>query len=153
MNIEDRLAAAGVVLPVPPRPGGAYEPTTRCGNMLFVAAQFPIQDGSLRYCGRLGDDLSEEDGYAAARLAAINVLAQIHQALGGWERLRGLVRLDGYLQTTPDFGRHARVLDGASELFNEVLGEKGRHVRTICGQVSLPRNLPVELAVIAEISE
>ena len=151
MSIMARLAKAGLTLPDPPKPGGAYSPTILSGQLLFISAQFPIVNSELRYQGRLGDDLSTEDGYQAARLAALNVLSQINAALSGFDRLRQIVRLEGHLRTTPEFREHARVLDGASHLFHEILVEKAGHVRALYGHTSLPLNLPVELVVIAEV--
>lgn len=151
MSILARLQNAGLTLPDPPKPGGAYSPTILSGNLLFISAQFPIVSGELRYQGRLGDDLSTEDGYQAARLAALNVLSQINAALGGFDRLRQIVRLEGHFRTTPEFREHARVLDGASHLFHEILAEKAGHVRALYGHTSLPLDLSVELVVVAEV--
>jgi enamine deaminase RidA (YjgF/YER057c/UK114 family) len=132
----ERLGKLGLVLPEPPAVGGAYVPTRIAGSLLAIAGQFPLRDGRPQYAGRIGAELTIEQGYAAARLAALNVLAHIHAALGGFERLRGLIRVDGHLLTAPDFSAHPRVLNGASELFNAVLGERGRHARTVFGQAS-----------------
>jgi len=151
MSVETRLDRMGLTLPAPARPGGAYTPTQICGPLLFIAAQFPIEDGQIRFTGRLGDGLSIDDAKAATRLAGLNVLAQIKDALGSFDRLRKLARLEGHFQTTPAFDQHATILDAASELFNEALAQKAGHVRALYGHASLPLNLPVELLAIAEI--
>lgn len=151
-SVESRLRELGVTLPEPPKPGGAYKPTIIAGAFLYVAAQFPIENGELKFQGRFGENLDVEQGRAAARLAAINVLAQINAALDGFDRLVQLIRVDGHFNTTPDFDQHARIMDGASELFNDALGDKAGHVRSVFGHASLPANLSVELMAIAQIS-
>ncbi len=158
MTIPDRLAALGLTLPVPPPPGGSYKPAVIAGNLLWLPAQFPIVDGKPAVQGRLGDDLDAEAGYAAARLAALNVLARINDALGGFDRLVQIVHMDGILRTTPDFDAMPRVLDGASDLFNAVLGvgvgvlgNKAGHTRSLLGCVCLPARMPVQLVVRAQI--
>jgi len=153
MTIDQRLADLGVTLPTPPKPGGAYSSTETAGNLLFIAAQFPIEGGEPRYVGKIGAELDIDAGRAAARLAAINVLAQIRAALGGFERLKSIVRLEGHLNTAPDFTQHAKVLDGASELFHEALGDRAGHVRSLYGHATLPLNLAIELVVIAEVTQ
>jgi enamine deaminase RidA (YjgF/YER057c/UK114 family) len=151
MNVHDRLRQLGLELPDPPAARGAYVPALIAGDRLLLSGQFPIVHGELLHRGRLGADLDVEAGREAARLAALNVLAHIDLALGGFDRLVRLLRVEGHLPTTPDFNEHARVLDGASELFGQVLGSRGEHVRAVFGHVSLPLGLPVELVVEAEI--
>jgi enamine deaminase RidA (YjgF/YER057c/UK114 family) len=121
------------------------------GNLLFISGQFPIENGMLRFLGRVGAELSEADGYAAARLTALNVLAQIQAALSGFERLAHLVRVEGHVASAPGFSNQPRVLDGASDLFAQVLGERGRHARTAFAPEHLPWNLAMELVVTAAI--
>lgn len=150
-KVEDRIATLGITLPDPPRPGGAYHSSQRCGNLLFLSGQFPIENGELRFVGRLGEGLSTDDGIAAARLAGLNVLSHIRQALGSFDPLVRLVRLEGHLHAAPGFTEHARVLDGASELFHAVLQERAGHVRALYGHAAMPLNLAVELVVIAEV--
>lgn len=151
--VLDRLAAAGITLPDPPPPGGAYQPTVEANGLLYVSAQFPISDGKPAVTGRLGDTLDAGQGYGAARLAAINVLARVHAALGGFTRVRTLLRVEGHLLTTPDFRHHARVMDGASDLLNLALGSKSGHTRSLTGVASLPMDLPVELVATFAVSE
>ena len=152
MNIDARLEQLGLTLPKPPAVAGAYVAARIAGSLLAISGQFPLRDGQPAFVGRIGAELSLEQGYAAARLAALNVLAQIDAALGGFDRLRGLIRVDGRLLTSADFGAHPHVLDGASELFNAVLEERGRHARAVFGVASLPRNMPVVLDVLAEVA-
>ena len=151
MSVESKLAELGLELPFAPEPAGNYAATVRAGGLLFVSGQFPIENDAGRYIGRVGAELSEADGYAAARLVALNVLAQIRAALGGFERLEKLVRVDGHVASAPGWNNVPKVLDGASNLFAAVLGERGRHTRAAFTPSSLPLNLAVELVVIASI--
>jgi enamine deaminase RidA (YjgF/YER057c/UK114 family) len=151
MSVEARLAELGLELPLAPKPAGNYEATVRAGSLLFMSGQFPIENGAGRYVGRVGAELSDAEGYSAARLAALNVLAQIRAALGGFDRLDQLVRVEGHIAGAPGWNNAPKVLDGASDLFVAVLGERGRHTRTAFTPASLPLNLAVELVVIVSI--
>lgn len=149
MNVEQRLQELGIALPAAPRPAGTYEPWIRAGNLLFISAQFPIADGELKYVGRVGAELTDEQGYQAARLAALNVLAQIQAALGGFDPLETLLRVEGHVASAPNWNNAPKVLNGASDLFVNVLGTKGRHTRSAFTPEKLPWNLSVELVVTA----
>jgi len=154
-DIDKRLEDLGIELPPPTPPGGSYKPAVVRAGRLTVAAQFPIEPGrpasDSPYRGRLGETLNTEQGVAAARLAAINAISRIRHTLEGFDRLDGLSHVDAMLLTTPDFADHPRVVDGASDLFNEVLGEAGAHTRSLCGVASLPLSLCVELVVSAHV--
>ncbi|MDP3071404.1 MAG: RidA family protein [Opitutaceae bacterium] len=151
MNVESRLHQLGLRLPEPPKPAGNYQPWRIAGNLLFLSGQFPIEHGELRHTGQIGADLTEAEGYAAARLAALNTLAQIHSALGGFDRLESLARVEGHVAAAPGWLNAPRVLDGASDLFVAVLGERGWHTRAAFTPARLPLNLAVELVVTAVI--
>jgi enamine deaminase RidA (YjgF/YER057c/UK114 family) len=151
MNVETSLQALGLALPNPPRPAGNYEPFLICGNLLYLSGQFPIENGVARYTGPVGAKLSESEGYAAAQLCALNVLAQIKAALGGFEQLRSLLRLEGHVASAPGWNGQPKVLDGASDLFLKVLGDRGRHSRTAFAPERLPWDLTIELVVTAAI--
>ena len=153
MSIERRLKELGLTLPGPPKPAGNYVPWLVSGNLLFLSGQFPIKNGQLLYTGQVGADLTEDQGYAAARLAALNVLAQIRTALGGFDRLRTLLRVEGHVASAHGWSRAPRVLDGASDLFISVLGERGVHTRTAFTPLRLPLNLTVELVVTAAVRD
>ena len=153
MNVEQRLAELGLQLPNPPRPAGNYQPWILSGNLLWLSGQLPIQDGKLIFTGRIGAERTEADGYAAARLAALNVLAQIRAALGGFDRLKTLLRVEGHVASAPDWNNAPKVLDGASDLFAAVLGERGHHARTAFTPAQLPLNLTVELVVTAAVND
>lgn len=149
MNIESRLHELGLTLPDPPRPAGNYEPWIICDRWLYISAQVPILNGQRRYTGRVGAELSVEEGRAAAQLSALNVLAQIRDALGGFDRLERLVRVEGHVASASGGPNTPYVLDAASDLFLAVLGERGRHARTAFTPDYLPYNLTVELVVTA----
>lgn len=153
MNIEARLHQLGLKLPDPPRPAGNYKPWMIAGNFLFLSGQFPIEDGQLRFTGQVGAEVTEAEGYAAARLAALNALAQIQSALGGFDRLETLVRVEGHIASAPGWLNAPAVLDGASDLFVGALGERGSHARTAFTPARLPLNLTIELVVTASIRQ
>ena len=151
MNVEAKLLELGLQLPPAPKPAGNYLATIQFGNLLFISGQFPIENGKPRYTGRIGAELTEEAGYAAARLAALNVLAQIRAALGSFDRLQALLRVEGHVAAAPAWHNTPKVLDGASDLFAAVLGERGRHTRAAFHAARLPWNLAVELVVTAAV--
>jgi enamine deaminase RidA (YjgF/YER057c/UK114 family) len=151
-QIEARLAELGHTLPVSPIPKANYVPARLVGNLLFIAGQIPTADGEDKYVGKVGRDLPLEDGQAAARLCALNMLAQVRTALGGsFERLVGCVKLSGFVNCDPEFGQQPQVINGASDLIVQVLGEGGKHARFAVGANSLPRNVAVEIDGIFEI--
>jgi enamine deaminase RidA (YjgF/YER057c/UK114 family) len=136
--INERLATLGVVLPEAPAPAANYLPYLVSGNQLWIAGQAAVVGGKHPFVGRLGAELSVADGREAARLAAINVLAQVYAACNGeWSRLGRCLRICGYLNTTPEFADHPQVLDGASDFLVAALGDAGKHVRTVMGASSL----------------
>ncbi len=134
-------------LPEPPAPGGAYDAVRVLGKHAYVAAQFPFHNGILAYQGRLGQELTTADGYHAARLCALNVLAHLHHAVG-LQRIVGLGRFEASLQVAPGWDEFPHVVDGASHVFLEVLGDAGRHARALYGVDRLPLNAPVELTAV-----
>lgn len=150
-SIEQRLASLGMVLPPPPAPAGKYLPWIINGPWLHLSGQVPMRDGRLVHTGRVGAELTEDEGRAAARFTALNVLAQIHQALCGFDRLAGLVRVEGHVACAAPDVDVPHVLDAASGLFLEVLGDRGKHTRSAFAPAFLPRNLTIELVVTAII--
>src|SRR5215813_8702118 len=151
MTIEQKLRELGIELPRPVSPVGRYRPWLIAGDLLFISGQLPLENGAMRYRGKVGSDLGEAEGRAAARLCAVNVLAQIRDVPGGFDRLKELVRVDGHVASAPGWSNQHRVLDGASELFAEVLQDRAGHVRTAFGQASLPLDAAVELVVIVAL--
>ena len=152
-NLKDRLSELGIDLPqAAPRPGANFLPAKRVGNLLYISGQVPVRDGVDQYVGKLGRDVTLEDGQAAARLCAVNLLAQVDRALeGDLSRLAGCVRLGGFVNATEDFTEHPKVINGASDLVVAVLGDSGRHTRAAVGCISLPRNVAVELEGVFEL--
>ncbi|WP_116134135.1 RidA family protein [Tropicimonas sp. IMCC34043] len=148
---EARLAHSGIALPqVPPAPIGSFANVRRSGNLLFVSGQGPVSaDGSLMQ-GRVGDDVSAEAARGHARLVAVNILAALRAHCGGLDAVGGVVKLLGLVNATPDFARHAFVIDGASELLAEIFGETGIHARSSLGVASLPNRITVEIEAIFE---
>ena len=151
-TIDKRLAELGLMLPVPAKPVANYVPWVRTGNLVFVSGQGAMFDGKIQYPGKLGDNVSLEDGAKSARGCAINILAQLREACGGnLDRVKRIVKLVGFVNATPSFADHPKVVNGASDLMVEVFGDKGRHARSAVGSPSLPVNLSVEIEAIAEI--
>lgn len=139
-----RLAAHGFSLPEPSLPGGAYDSVRVIGGVAYVAAQFPFVDGELAFRGRLGRELTTRDGYRAAELCALNVLAQIDRFVG-FECVLGINRFEAYLLTVGGWDEFPQVVDGASHLFRTALGDSGRHARALFGVERLPLDAPIEL--------
>jgi enamine deaminase RidA (YjgF/YER057c/UK114 family) len=146
------LAQKGLSLPEPPAPGGAYEPVRILKGVAYVAIQFPLTAGQVPYRGRLGRELTTQEGYLAARLCALNVLAQVHRYVG-FPRLLGLNHVEACLQTVAGWNHFPRVLDGASHLFLEALGDAGRHSRSLMGVERLPLDAPVALVTSFTLRE
>lgn len=147
--IDLRLNTLSLVLPTPPQPAGQYRVTLQSDKLLFLSGQFPFANGKLMYCGAVGHDLSLEEGQAAAKLAALNVLAHIRVVTSNWQNFGELVRVDGYVSSAAGFYEQPKVLDGASSLFAEILRDRAGHVRTAFSVSQLPLNAAIELVVIA----
>ena len=151
-DIEGHLAKLGIVLPAAPAPAANYLPWTITGNQLWIAGQAPIRDGKYDYVGRVGNEVTPQQAHAAARLCAINVLAQVKAACDGdWPRVVKGVRVCGYISAAPDFYEFPKVLDGCSDLMFEVLGDAGKHVRTVMGVGGLRFNVPIVVDAVFEI--
>ena len=150
MNVETNLNHFQQSLPQTPQPLGAYVPAVQVGDLLFVSGMLPMQNGVAQFVGRIGEDLTIEQGREAALLAARNALAAARDAVG-LNRLTGVVRLGVHMSCTPDFQKHAAVADGASEWLNHVF--KGqRHTRLVFGSHSLPAGVAVEIEIIFRIA-
>lgn len=147
-EIEARLKALDLVLPEAKAAIGTYVPYLHLDGKLFISGQLPIKDGKLAVTGTLGADLDLGQGQAAARLCAINILAQAKAALRDLDRIVQLLRLNGFVSAAPGFADHPKVLNAASELMVEILGNKGLHTRIAIGCTSLPLNAAVEVDAI-----
>jgi enamine deaminase RidA (YjgF/YER057c/UK114 family) len=151
-TIDARLAQLGITLPSAAAPAANYVPAVRSGNLLFVAGQVPVLDGKDQVVGKLGGGVTLEQGQHAARVCALNVIAQVRAALGGdLDRVVRCVRLGGFVNSTPEFADQPKVVNGASDLMVEVFGDAGRHARAAVGCASLPRNVAVEVDAIFEV--
>jgi enamine deaminase RidA (YjgF/YER057c/UK114 family) len=152
-TVEQKLAAQGIVLHEPPTPVANYVGFVRTGNLLFVSGQVCVApDGKLIAKGKLGGGVTVEQGNAAARGCAINLLAQIKAALGDLDKVVRVVRLGGFVNSAPDFLDGPKVLNGASDLMVAAFGDKGRHARTTVGVASLPADAAVEVEGLFEVS-
>lgn len=148
---EERLASLGLELPPAAGAVAAYEPWAIAGNILYTSGQLPWIAGELKYAGKIGGALSPEQGYLACQLGALNALSQVKAALGGFERLRRLVRMEGSLNVAPGFNATPTVLNGASHLLNEVLQERGKHTRMIHAMPEMPMDCACLIVLWAEI--
>jgi len=151
-EIDKRLGELGITLPAATKPVANYVPWVRTGNLLFLSGQVPIENGKVAYTGAVGGPVSLEDGAKAARICAINLISQIKDACGGdLDRVKRIVKLVGFVNATPEFGDHPKVINGASDLMVEVFGDKGRHARSAVASPSLPLGVSVEVEAIVEV--
>lgn len=144
MTVEERLKEMNITLPEVSIPGGNYTSVNVRGNIAYIAIQFPISNGEYLYQGRLGDELSTEEGYKAMQLCALNVIAQAERKIG-FDNIMGINHIDAYYQAANDWDDAPVVVNGASDMFVKVLGDKGIHSRSIFGVHTLPRNFSVGL--------
>lgn len=152
-KIESRLKELGIQLPAPPAPVASYVPYVVTGNLVFISGQVTVSAEGLKYIGKVGAGISLEDGKEAAKLCAINLLAQLKAACGGdLERVRRCVKLGVFVNAVDDFTQHPEVGNGASDLIVAVLGDSGKHARAATGAGSLPRGVAVEVDGVFEIA-
>jgi enamine deaminase RidA (YjgF/YER057c/UK114 family) len=151
MTIERRLEELGITLPPAPEPVASYVPFQRVGNLLFVSGQGPKRDGIFVYQGKVGRDRTEEEGYGAAEICALNALAVVAAAAGSLDSVHRIIKLLGWVACVPEFERHPFVMNGASDLMTRVFGDAGRHARSAVGANALPFNITVEVEMIVEL--
>jgi enamine deaminase RidA (YjgF/YER057c/UK114 family) len=152
-QIEARLTELGIELPQAAAPAANYVPYVVSGNLVFVSGQVTVWNGEFRYQGKVGQDLGVEDGQAAARLCALNIIAQVRAACGGdLDRVVRIVRLGGFVNSTPEFTDQPKVINGASDLMAEVFGDKGKHARAAVSAAALPLGVAVEVEAVVEIA-
>lgn len=152
MRVEDRLVELGIALQASFPPIGSFVNTVRYGEVLVLGGQVPWEPPDRLVVGKLGQDLDVEQGRQAARLAAMNALSSIREALGGFDQVRQIVHLRGVVNTTPDFMEHTRVIDAASDAFVDVFGDIGRHARLAVGVSSLPADMALEIEVLVHVA-
>jgi enamine deaminase RidA (YjgF/YER057c/UK114 family) len=146
-----KLEELGITLPDVVKPLAAYVPAVRTGNLVYTSGQVPIQDGALAATGKVGAEISPEDGKALARICALNALAAVH-SLVGIDSVVRVVKVVGFVASAPGFNGQPGVINGASELFGEVFGEAGAHARSAVGVSELPVNAPVEVEIVVEVA-
>jgi enamine deaminase RidA (YjgF/YER057c/UK114 family) len=151
MSWSAKLTELGIELPPVVAPLAAYVPAVRTGTLVYTAGQLPIQDGTLTRTGKVGADVAAEDAKELARLCALNALAAVH-SLVGIDSVVKVVKVVGFVASAPGFDGQPGVINGASELFAEVFGDAGAHARSAVGVSELPRNSPVEVEIIVEVS-
>jgi enamine deaminase RidA (YjgF/YER057c/UK114 family) len=150
VSVESRLAELGLELPEVATPAGAYVPAVISGNLVFTAGQIPLVDGKLMAEGRLGAEISAEEGKDIAQRCALNAIAAVKSALGDLERVKKVVKVVGFVASNPEFTAQPGVVNGASELLQAAFGDKGIHARSAVGVAVLPLNSPVEVELIVE---
>ena len=153
MTIEDKLAEMGVTIPDPKPALGSYVPAVQTGSLVFVSGNLPIQaDGSMLHSGKLGEDVSVEEGYAAAKQCAINCLSAAKGIIGDLNNVQQVVKLRVLVNSSPDFTDQPAVANGASDLLVELFGESGKHARAAVGVAALPLGVSVEVELVLEVS-
>jgi enamine deaminase RidA (YjgF/YER057c/UK114 family) len=151
MSFEQRLTELGLEVPVLPPPAASYVPAVRTGNLVFASGQTPTVAGRLVIAGKLGADVTVEQGQEAARLAALNCLAEVRGLLGSLDIVTRVVKLTGYVASAAGFGDQPAVINGASRLMEDVFGSAGRHARVALGVAELPAGAPVEIELVVEV--
>lgn len=150
-SVEQRLRDLGHTLPAAPVPVASYVPAIRSGNLVITSGQLPMLGKEVMFKGKLGKELHEEDGVHAARLCALNALAQIKATIGDLDQVRQIVRVEGYVQSADGFNKQPSIINGASDLLVQAFGEKGKHTRIAVGANELPLDAAVELVIWAEV--
>ena len=152
MNAEQKLNELGLTLPQPPKPVANYVPAVKTGNLLFVSGHGPYNDGKTKISGKVGRELTIEEGYQTARNAALNCLASVKDTVGDLNKVKRVVKLLGMVNCTEDFKDSPKVINGCSDLLVTIFGEAGKHARSAVGMQALPNQVPVEIEMILEIS-
>ena len=151
MGATEKLKELGIVLPEPLAAMGSYVPAVLVGDLLFVAGHPPVENGKIKYKGKVGKDLTLEEGRRAAELCIINCLAAARGVLEDLDRIERAVKVTGYVNSLADFEKQPDVINGASDLLEKIWGDKGRHARAAVGAISLPANIAVEVEAIFKV--
>ena len=152
-NPDQKLNQLGIQLPKVPESLGSYTDFVKVGNLVFLSGRGPLKSDGKYITGKVGQDLSTEEGYQAARLSAINQLAVLKQAFGSLDKIKRIVKVNGYVNTADSFTEQSKVINGFSDLLIEVFGNQGKHARTSVGVFTLPQNMAVEVEMIVEMKE
>jgi enamine deaminase RidA (YjgF/YER057c/UK114 family) len=149
---EQRLAELGLTVPAVPAPAGAYVPAVRSGDLVWTAGQVPFVDGKVAATGKVGAEVSAEQGKELARVCVLNALAAVKAEIGDLSRVRRVVKVVGFVASAPGFTDQPGVVNGASELLGDVFGDAGRHARSAVGVAVLPKDVPVEVEIVVEVA-
>ena len=152
MGAEQKLKELGLFLPPPPKPVANYVPTVKTGNLLFVSGHGPYDDGKTKISGKVGRELTVEEGYQTARNVALNCLASIKATIGDLDKVKRFVKILGMVNCTDDFKEQPKVINGCSDLLVAIFEDVGKHARSAVGMQALPNQIPVEIEMILEIS-
>jgi enamine deaminase RidA (YjgF/YER057c/UK114 family) len=152
MSAEKKLKDVGIILPTPPQPVANYVRAVRVGNLLFVSGHGPYNDGKIKMTGKVGRELTVEEGYEVARNVGLNCLATIKDAIGDLDKVKRVVKLLGMVHCTENFKDQPKVINGCSDLLVEVFGEIGKHARSAVGMQALPNGIPVEIEMILDVA-
>lgn len=150
--IEERITQLGVLIPAAPKPLASYIPAKRVGDLVFTAGQLPMKDGALAYTGKLGKDLTVDEGKKAAEICALNCLSVIKSEIGSLDKIESIVKLTVFVSSVEGFTNQPQVANGASDFIKEIFGEQGKHVRSAVGVAELPLNAPVEIEMIIKLN-
>jgi len=150
--IEEKISSLKITLPTPPTPAGSYIPAVKTGNLLFISGQIPMEEGKVKFTGKVTDD-NLETAQKSAKMCAINLLAQMKRELGDLDKVTRIVRLSGFVNSDPEFYQHPKVINAASDLFFEIFGDKGKHSRIAMGVACLPLNSMTEIDAVIEFSD
>ncbi|MDH3386126.1 MAG: RidA family protein [Nitrosopumilus sp.] len=150
--IEKKMEILGIKLPSPPTPAGSYIPVVKTGDLIYISGQIPIENGKVKFTGKVSDE-NLETAQQSARMCAINILAQIKRELGDLDKVSKIVKISGFVNSVPEFTQHPKVINSASDLIFEIFGEKGKHSRIAVGVVSLPLNSMTEIDAIVQVSK
>lgn len=151
MSHSQRLADLGITLPAAPTPVGSYKAAVKIGDLIYTSGQVPRVDGEQKARGTLGADVSVEEGVKAAEICVLNAIAAAAELAGGIDNITQVVKLTGFVASTPDFEQHPKVIDGASNLVGKIFGDAGAHARAAVGVAALPMHVPVEIEIIVAV--
>ena len=151
MSADQKMKELGLILPQPPKPIANYVPAVKTGNLLFVSGHGPYNDGKTKISGKVGQELTIEEGYQTARNVALNCLASVKATIGDLDKVKRVVKLLGMVNCTDDFKDQPKVINGCSDLLVAIFGDVGKHARSAVGMQALPNQIPVEIEMILEI--
>jgi enamine deaminase RidA (YjgF/YER057c/UK114 family) len=153
MTVEQTLDSMGLSLPEAAAPLASYVPAVRTGNLVYVSGQLPVVNGAIRYAGSVGDEVSEDDGYDAARIACLNCLAAVKSVIGDLDKVSRIVKITGYVNSALGYTNQPVVVNGASDLLGKLFGDAGKHARAAVGVYELPLDATVEIDMIVEVAD